>query len=78
MGKITETELKRIDMVRQDALEVASSLGELTYQKKVIEIQEDEIKAQIIEIKKREAELFEELKTKYGNVTINIETGDFN
>lgn len=78
MGKITETELKRIEMVRQDALEVASTLGELTYQKKVIEIQEDEIKTRIVEIKKREAELFEELKSKYGNVTINIETGDFN
>lgn len=78
MEKITEHELKRIELIKQDSLEVASILGELTYQKIVIENQIDQQKLRISEIKTQESTLFEELKSKYGNVTINIETGEIN
>jgi hypothetical protein len=78
MEKITEHELKRIELIKQDSLEVASILGELTYQKIVIENQIDRQKLRITEIKNQESTLFEELKSKYGNVTINIETGEIN
>ena len=77
MGKITETELQRIELVKKDALEVASALGELSYQKLSIELLIDEQKKRIKQIKDQEESLLQELKDKYGNVSINIETGDF-
>jgi hypothetical protein len=78
MEKITEDELARIELIKQDSLEVASILGELSYQKIVIDNQIDQQKAKIIDIKRQESVLFEELKSKYGNITINIETGEIN
>lgn len=78
MPKITDDELQRLNLVKQDALEVASALGELTYQKLSIELDIDKQKAQISQIKVRESQLLEELKAKYGNVSINIDTGEFN
>jgi hypothetical protein len=77
MGNITETELQRIQLIKKDSIEVASNLGELSYQKIAIELLIEEEKKKIKEIKTREAQLLEELKDKYGNVNINIETGEF-
>lgn len=78
MAKITEDELKRLDLIKQDSLEIASILGELTYQKLNLENQIEQQRQRILEVKKVESILFEELKQKYGNITINIETGEFN
>ena len=77
MGKITETELQRIQLIKRDALEVASTLGELSYQKLAIELLIEEEKKKIKQIKEQEDKILSELKDKYGNVSINIETGDF-
>ena len=77
MGKITDTELQRIELLKKDALEVASALGELSYQKLSIELLIDDQKKRIKQIKDQEESLLQELKDKYGNVSINIETGDF-
>jgi predicted RNA-binding protein with EMAP domain len=77
MSKITDTELQRIQLIKKDALEVASTLGELTYQKLAVELLIDEEKKKIKDIKQQEEKILQELKDKYGNVSINIETGDF-
>jgi hypothetical protein len=78
MGKITEEELKKLEQIKNQALEVASILGELNYQKIIIDDQIDSQKETIRKIKKEEFTLFEELRSKYGNVSINIQTGEFN
>ena len=77
MQNISDTELQRIQLIKKDALEIASSLGELQYQKISIELLIEEEKQKITELKKDEKKLFEELRDKYGNVNINIETGEF-
>lgn len=77
MAKITDTELQRIQLIKKDALEIASTLGELQYQKMSIDILIEEEKQKIKELKKSEKQLFDELIGKYGNVNINIETGEF-
>ena len=77
MGKITDTELQRIQLIKKDALEIASMLGELNYQKISIELLIDEEKKKVKQIKIDEEKILSELKEKYGNVSINIETGDF-
>jgi hypothetical protein len=75
-NQLTPEELQQINLIRNDALEVASLLGELEYQKMVIELDQDELRAKIKRIKIKEKEVFEEIKEKYGNVSINIETGE--
>ncbi len=75
-NQLTPEELQQINFVKQDALEVASSLGELSYQKIVLELEIEKQKILIKDIKSRENLLFEELKSKYGSVSINIETGE--
>jgi hypothetical protein len=77
MAKLTENELERLHQVRKDSLEIASALGELQYQKTVLELLMEDQKQKIKDLKKSESLLFEELKDKYGNININIETGEF-
>lgn len=77
MAKLTDNELERLHQVRKDSLEIASALGELQYQKTVLELMMEDQKEKIKELKKSEANLFEELKEKYGNININIQTGEF-
>jgi hypothetical protein len=78
MAKITDEELQIISLIKQDALEVASILGELSYQKISLELEIEKQRDLIQDIKKREALIFEELKSKYGGVSVNIETGEIN
>ena len=77
MGKLTDTELQLVQLIKRDTLEVASTLGELSYQKMTLDLLIDEEKKKIKDIKDREAKILGELKEKYGNVSINIETGEF-
>lgn len=77
MGKLTETEIQLVQLIKRDALEVASTLGELSYQRMTIDLLIDEEKKKVKDIKEREAKILDELKEKYGNVSINIETGEF-
>lgn len=77
MGKLTDTELQLIQLLKKDALEVASTVGELSYQKITLELLIEEEKKKIKDIKDRESKILGELKEKYGNVSINIETGEF-
>lgn len=77
MGKLTDTELQLIQLIKKDALEIASTLGELSYQKMTIDLLIEEEKMKVRDIKAREAKILDELKEKYGNVSINIETGEF-
>ena len=74
-NQITPEELQQINLIKNDALEVASALGELEYQKMAIELDQEQLKAEIKRIKQKEKEVFEEIRSKYGNVSINIETG---
>jgi hypothetical protein len=77
MNKVTETELKRIVAIKRDALDVASALGELQYQKEILELQIESQRDIIRDIRKQEDKLFLELKEQYGNISINIETGEY-
>jgi hypothetical protein len=74
--RLSENELQLIKLIRQDSFEVASSLGELEYQNTILEDQIKTLKKRVLEIKNRESSLLQELKDKYGSVTINVETGE--
>ena len=74
--QLTPEEFQQINLIKSDALEVAALLGELEYQKMSIELDMEEQKKRIKEIRVKEKQVFEEIKEKYGNVSINIETGE--
>ena len=77
MGKITDQELKDINDIKQEISQIVYTLGELEYQKLSIDLIIDELKLKIKDIKSKEAKVLNGLKDKYGNVNINIETGEF-
>lgn len=74
--KLTPEELQQINLIKSDALEVAALLGELEYQKMSIELDMEEQKKRIKEIRVKEKQVFEEIRSKYGTVSINTETGE--
>jgi K+/H+ antiporter YhaU regulatory subunit KhtT len=74
--KLTPEELQQINLIKSDALEVAALLGELEYQKMSIELDMEEQKKKIKEIRVKEKQVFEEIRSKYGEVSINTETGE--
>jgi chaperonin cofactor prefoldin len=75
--KITDEEFAKLNLLKQDAIEIASALGELNYQKIILEFQIEDLTSKIKEIRSRESNLFQELQSKYGNVSININNGEF-
>jgi hypothetical protein len=74
--KLTPQELQQINLIKSDALEVAALLGELEYQKMSIELDMEEQRRKIKEIRVKEKQVFEEIRSKYGQVSINTETGE--
>ena len=74
--KLTPEELQQINLIKSDALEVAALLGELEYQKMSIELDMEEQKKRIKEIRVKEKQVFEEIRSKSGTVSINTETGE--
>lgn len=77
MGKITEEELKSVTEVRQETSQIVYSLGEIQYQRTNLDLVETQVKERMKEVRAKEAQILNELKEKYGNVSINIETGEF-
>jgi chromosome segregation ATPase len=75
--KLTEQEFSRLNLLKQDAIEIASALGELNYQKTILELQIQELTAKIKEIRSKESEFFQELRDIYGTISINLNTGEF-
>lgn len=77
MGRVTDEELKAISEIRQEISQIVYTLGELEYQQVILEVSKEDIKNKIKESRIKEARLFNDLRTKYGSATINIETGEF-
>ena len=74
--QLTPEEFQQINLIKSDALEVAALLGELEYQKMSIELDMEEQRKRIKEIRVKEKQVFEDIRSKYGPVSINTETGE--
>jgi hypothetical protein len=67
--KLTEAELLAVKVIKQEYNELVMALGEVEVQKlRLIEVQKD--------ISEREGTLAKQLQDKYGQGSINIETGE--
>lgn len=77
MGKITQDEQKQLNDIKNDVLSIIGALGELEYQKTVLEIQIAEQKEKVKQVKSKESWILKQLENAYGNVSINLETGEY-
>jgi hypothetical protein len=69
--KLTEAELSAVKVIKQEYNELVMAFGEVEVQKqRLIEVQKD--------LANREGELAKQLQEKYGQGSINIETGEIN
>jgi hypothetical protein len=73
--KLTQEELQELQQFRFNANQLAASLGDLHYQRAILDLELDRVKEGIKEnLQKQQAHL-RELGQKYGDVSINFEDG---
>ena len=72
---VTPEELQALKSVRDEIDNYIISLGQIQYQRVLLEHQEDQIKKSLIGSKLKEKEVSDDLSKKYGNVSVDIETG---
>lgn len=77
MGKVSDEDLRKIEDLKKRSLEIIYALGEVEFQKLSLELVKDQIKEKIKEHRLEETEFLTSLRKNYGNVNINIETGEF-
>jgi|TARA_R100001510_G_C7623610_1_gene183919 hypothetical protein len=75
--KVTKQELESINTIKEQQNTLINNLGLAEYQLKFLEQQKNDL---MVELSKTEIELDKlsnNLKEKYGDVSINMETGEF-
>jgi hypothetical protein len=73
---LTQEELQQLQEVKDEVLNIASALGELEYQKTVMQIEQDKLVARVKAIRETEQTLLKGFGQKYGDGIINLETGE--
>ena len=73
---LLEEELKQFQSIREEIFETISILGDLEYRKTLLSFEIDNLKSTIKQNTVKEKTLLTELGIKYGNGSINVETGE--
>ena len=74
--KLTPEELESVKSIKNDYTNLAISLGELELQKSNIDKEKQRLLDSQTQLIEKEAELAKILSDKYGNGSINLETGE--
>jgi DnaJ-domain-containing protein 1 len=74
--KITEEELKELEIFQQTISTITFQLGQLSLRKLNLESEENNLKNQYSNLLQTEKELGDKLKEKYGNSQIDLKTGE--
>jgi hypothetical protein len=74
-NKVTQEELDALQAMRDESDKYVIELGRLSYQKTIIESQEQNIKQNIVILQQKELEFSNKLVEKYGNIKVDLETG---
>jgi hypothetical protein len=72
---VTPEELEKLKSIRNETDTFIIALGQIQYQKTLLDLQQDQIKRQVLESKEKEKTVYDELVVKYGNVSVDIESG---
>jgi hypothetical protein len=76
MAQLTQDELEQFRSFRQEANKLAGALGELHFQRTLIDLELDKIKAAVQANTGAQQDQLRQLGDKYGDGSINIETGE--
>ena len=74
--KLTPEELQEFQANRQDATRLAAVLGELHYQKTLLDLELENLKEAVRANALKQRDQLKQLGEKYGDGTINPETGE--
>lgn len=75
--KLTDEEVTNLTTLRKSEIEFIEQLGQIEYQIQSLELKKDEIKTQLSKFFIKRNVLATELQTKYGQGSINIDSGEF-
>ena len=74
---LSKEEIQIIKDIQQTEQEIVSQLGQIEYQILSLNSQKEDLKTTIKDINNKGNKLGEDLQQKYGDGSINIETGEF-
>jgi len=74
--KLTQEELNQINQLRTQQSEVILSLGQLEYQLFILEREKQKLKNKLEDLEIQSEQAADNLTTKYGPGSINLETGE--
>lgn len=74
---LSQEELSNLATLQQQQDNFVIQLGQIEYQIGTLERQKDILKQNIESFEKQQVELGDQLKEKYGEGTINLESGEF-
>jgi hypothetical protein len=74
--KLEEQELKQLHDFQNSSEILISQLGQISFQRLQLEKQEESLKQKFNDLTNKELEISQALKEKYGNVNIDLKTGE--
>lgn len=75
--KLSQEELDTLAQLQSTQTQIISSLGQLEYNIQILELQKEKLIGQIEDLKKSEVKIGQDLTQKYGNGTIDLDSGLF-
>ena len=77
MNKLEQQELKQLQELQKKSQKIMNDLGEISINRILLNKKEKEIEKSLNDILDEEKTLKEYLISKYGDININLETGEF-
>jgi hypothetical protein len=75
--KLSQEELDSIKQLQNQQQTLISQFGQIEYQVQLLELQKDQLVETMGELQKEETKTGQELTQKYGNGTVDLESGTF-
>lgn len=75
--KLSQEEIETLSKLQETQNNIITTLGQLEYNIQLLELQKEGITEQIEELKKSELKIGQDLTKKYGNGSIDLDTGIF-
>jgi len=72
---VTTEELEELKALRDESDRFVINLGQIQYQRVLLDAQEGQLKEALLKLKGAEKQVTDKLVDRYGNVTVDIETG---
>lgn len=73
--KVTQEELDHLRKIQEENDRAVIELGRISYQKAILDNQEQTIRQNILALQQRESEFSNKLVEKYGDIKVDLESG---